>query len=148
MPKRPHYHRGGSAAPSARSARSAKPVCPSAPDAPTPLLGGLTPSQFMRQYWQKRPLLVRGAAPDIAPPLSREALFELAASDDAESRLVSQTRGRWRLEHGPFALDALPSVKRREWTLLVQGVDLHNDNARALLDRFRFVPDARLDDLM
>jgi len=102
----------------------------------------------MRQYWQKRPLLIRGAVPDIAPPLAREALFELAASDDAESRLVSQTRGRWRLEHGPFALDALPSVKRREWTLLVQGVDLHDDNARALLDRFRFVPDARLDDLM
>ncbi|HVW49055.1 MAG TPA: cupin domain-containing protein [Trinickia sp.] len=148
MPKRPLYHRGGTAAPSAPSAPSAKPLCPPAPDAPTPLLGGLTPSQFMRQYWQKRPLLIRGAVPDIAPPLSREALFELAASEDAESRLVSHARGRWHLEHGPFALDTLPSVKRREWTLLVQGVDLHDDHARALLDRFRFVPDARLDDLM
>jgi 50S ribosomal protein L16 3-hydroxylase len=142
MPKRPLDHRAGTAAPSALSAS------PSSPDTPTPLLGGLTPSQFMRRYWQKKPLLIRGAIPNVTAPLARDALFELAASDDAEARLISRTRGRWRLEHGPFEADALPSVKRREWTLLVQGVDLHNDHARALLDRFRFVPDARLDDLM
>ena len=142
MPKRPLDHRAGTAAP------SAPPASPSLPDTPTPLLGGLTPSQFMRRYWQKKPLLIRGAIPNVAAPLTRDALFELAASDDAEARLISRTRGRWRLEHGPFEADALPSVKRREWTLLVQGVDLHNDHARAVLDRFRFVPDARLDDLM
>nr|WP_242538518.1 cupin domain-containing protein [Trinickia acidisoli] len=133
---------------SALSTLPATPAAPPSPDVATPLLGGLTPSQFMRRYWQKKPLLIRGAIPDAAAPLSRDALFELAASEDAESRLVSQIRGRWRLEHGPFDTDALPSVKRREWTLLVQGVDLHDDHARALLDRFRFVPDARLDDLM
>lgn len=142
MPKRPLDHRAGIAAP------SALPASPSSPDTPTPLLGGLTPSQFMRRYWQKKPLLIRGAIPNVAAPLARDALFELAASDDAEARLISRTRGHWRLEHGPFEADALPSVKRREWTLLVQGADLHNDHARALLDRFRFVPDARLDDLM
>jgi 50S ribosomal protein L16 3-hydroxylase len=145
MPKRPLDHRAGTAATSDFSVALA---APPSPDLPTPLLGGLTPSQFMRRYWQKKPLLIRGAIPGVTPPLSREALFELAASDDAESRLVSHARGRWNLEHGPFDTDALPSVKRREWTLLVQGVDLHDDRARALLDRFRFVPDARLDDLM
>lgn len=139
MPKRPLDHRAGMAARS---------VSPPAPDAPTPLLGGLTPAQFMRRYWQKKPLLIRGAIPDVVPPLSRDALFELAQSEDAESRLISQMRGRWRLEHGPFDPEALPSLKRRDWTLLVQGVDLHADRARALLDRFRFIPDARLDDLM
>ncbi|HTH72976.1 MAG TPA: cupin domain-containing protein [Trinickia sp.] len=139
MPKRPLDHRAGMAAPSAS---------PPAPDARTPLLGGLTPAQFMRRYWQKKPLLIRGAMPELEPPLSREALFELAQSDDAESRLVSHLRGRWRLDHGPFDADEIPSLKRREWTLLVQGVDLHDDRARALLDRFRFIPDARLDDLM
>ncbi|CAB3643690.1 cupin domain-containing protein [Trinickia soli] len=142
MPKRPLYHQDGTAA------LSASPDSRPQPDTPTPLLGGLTPAQFMRRYWQKRPLLIRGAVPDVEPPLSRDALFALAASDDAESRLVSQVRGRWRLDHGPFDSDALPSIKRRDWTLLVQGVDLHDDRARALLDRFRFVPDARLDDLM
>ncbi len=80
--------------------------------------------------------------------MSRDELFELAASDDVEARLVSHFRGAWRLEHGPFDRRDLPGLKRREWTLLVQGVDLHDDRARALLDRFRFAPDARLDDLM
>jgi len=118
------------------------------PDAPTPLLGGLTPNQFMRRYWQKKPLLIRGAMPGITPPLSRDELFALADDDDVESRLITRFRGRWTLEHGPFDEPALPSPTQRNWTLLVQGVDLHDDRARALLDRFRFAPDARLDDLM
>ncbi|WP_246798024.1 cupin domain-containing protein [Burkholderia perseverans] len=118
------------------------------PDTATPLLGNLTPSQFMRRYWQKKPLLIRQAIPGVVPPLSRDALFELAADYDAESRLITHFRNRWQLAQGPFEPDALPSVKKREWTLLVQGADLHDDAARALLERFRFIPDARLDDLM
>jgi 50S ribosomal protein L16 3-hydroxylase len=143
MPKRPLDHPPGTA-----SGRNLSPVLPPLPDTPTPLLGNLTPSQFMRRYWQKKPLLIRQAIPDIEPPLSRDALFELADQDDVEARLITHFRNRWQLEHGPFAPDELPPVKQRAWTLLVQGVDLHDDRARALLDRFRFVPDARLDDLM
>jgi 50S ribosomal protein L16 3-hydroxylase len=145
MPKRPLDDRAGTAATSTSSVALA---APPSPDVPTPLLGGLTPSQFMRRYWQKKPLLIRGAIAGATPPLSRDELFELAGNDDAEARLISQVRGRWNLEHGPFDRDALPSIKRPAWTLLVQGVDLHDDRARALLERFRFVPDARLDDLM
>lgn len=147
MPVRPPDYPAGKA--SARP--SPTPVsasCPPSPDQPTPLLGKLTPAQFMRRYWQKKPLLIRQAIPDIAAPLSRDELFELADQDEVESRLITHFRNKWQLEHGPFAADELPSVKQRAWTLLVQGVDLHNDRARALLDRFRFVPDARLDDLM
>ncbi len=118
------------------------------PDEPATLLGNLTPAQFMRRYWQKKPLLIRQAIPGIQPPLSRDELFELADSEDAESRLITHFRKSWAMEHGPFAPDELPSVKKRDWTLLVQGVNLHDDRARALLDRFRFIPDARLDDLM
>ena len=102
----------------------------------------------MRRYWQKKPLLIRQAIPEIGAPVSRDELFELADQDEVESRLITHFRNKWQLEHGPFAADELPSVKQRTWTLLVQGVDLHNDRARVLLDRFRFVPDARLDDLM
>ncbi|CAG4886336.1 cupin domain-containing protein [Paraburkholderia gardini] len=143
MPKRPLEHPPGTA-----SARNLSPIRPPLPDTPIALLGNLTPAQFMRRYWQKKPLLIRKAIPDIVPPLSRDALFELAGDDDVESRLITHFRNRWQLEHGPFAPDELPPVKQRAWTLLVQGVDLHDDRARALLDRFRFVPDARLDDLM
>ena len=116
---------------------------------PLPLLGGLTPREFMQRHWQRRPLLVRGAISGFEPPVSRTDLFALAARDDVESRLVLDTgRSGWSLTHGPIARSALPPLRRPGWTLLVQGVDLHDDGAHALLNEFRFVPDARLDDLM
>jgi 50S ribosomal protein L16 3-hydroxylase len=114
----------------------------------TPLLGGLSPAQFMRRHWQKRPLLVRGAISGIEPLLSRSQLFELASREEVESRLVSQVRGRWQFRRGPFARRALPALSQPRWTLLVQGVDLHDDGAHELLQRFAWVPQARLDDLM
>src|SRR5262245_45511688 len=101
---------------------------PTAPNRPSPLLAGLTPEQFMRRHWQRRPLLVRGAMQGFAAPLSRTDLFALAARDDVESRLVRLGR-RWSLAHGPFARSALPRVREPGWTLLVQGVDLHHDGA-------------------
>ncbi|MBU9453469.1 cupin domain-containing protein [Burkholderia multivorans] len=127
---------------------AAAPLGAPPPDLPTPLLGGLTPAQFMRRYWQKKPLLIRQAMPGVKPPVTREALFDLAADYDAESRLITHFRNKWQLAHGPFEPGSLPAVTRDAWTLLVQGLDLHVDAARALLDRFRFIPDARLDDLM
>jgi 50S ribosomal protein L16 3-hydroxylase len=114
----------------------------------TPLLGGLSPQQFMRRHWQKKPLLVRQALPGGVSLASRALLFAMAAQDEVESRLVARRGGRWTLRAGPLPRSAIPPLKQREWTLLLQGLDLHLPAARALLDRFRFVPDARLDDLM
>lgn len=118
------------------------------PQRPTPLLGGLSPQRFMRRHWHKTPLLVRQALPQIQPPIARTELFALAARDDVESRLVQRDGRLWRLRSGPLSRRALPPLSRPGWTLLVQGLDLHVDAAHALLSRFRFVPDARLDDLM
>jgi 50S ribosomal protein L16 3-hydroxylase len=101
----------------------------------------------MRRHWQRRPLLVRQAL-ETSVPLSRAELFALAGRDGVESRLVRKRRSGWSLSHGPFARSELPPLRKAGWTLLVQGVDLHHDAARALLEKFRFVPDARLDDLM
>ncbi len=117
-------------------------------DAPTPLLGGLTPAVFMRRHWQKKPLLVRQALPGVTPPLTRPALFELAGRDDVESRLVVRSGPAWTVRSGPLPRRALPAARRPDWTLLVQGLDLHVPAAQAMLARFRFAPDARLDDLM
>jgi len=112
------------------------------------LLGGLSPVQFMRRHWQKRPLLVRQAVHGVAPPLTRTELFGLAQNEDVQSRLLVRDGEGWRLRQGPLARRALPSLKKPGWTLLVQGLDLHLQSARSLLDLFRFVPEARLDDLM
>jgi 50S ribosomal protein L16 3-hydroxylase len=119
-------------------------------DVTTPLamLGGLSPQQFMRRHWHKKPLLVRQAFPDLQPPVPRAELFKLASLPEVESRLVTRSAERWQLRQGPFSRRVLPPLSRPAWTLLVQGLDLHAAAAHELLSRFRFVPDARLDDLM
>jgi 50S ribosomal protein L16 3-hydroxylase len=121
-------------------------------DEPLQILGGLTAETFMRRHWHKKPLVVRQAIPGFTPLLGRTALFELAVLEDVQSRLVIQPSSKWeatwRFRHGPFARKALPPLKQPGWTLLVQGVDLLNDGVHALMSQFRFVPDARLDDVM
>ena len=119
---------------------------------PLQLLGGLTPKTFMQRHWQKKPLVIRQAIPDFQPPLDRADLVDLAAQEEVQSRLVIQAnpgaKQDWRFRHGPFTRRALPPFKQPGWTLLVQGVDLLDERAHALMNQFRFVPDARLDDLM
>jgi len=115
-------------------------------DQPIDLLGGLSPQAFMRRHWQRKPLLIRQAIPGFKPPVGLPALRRLARRDDVESRLIWREDGQWQMEHGPFA--RLPKAGEPDWTLLVQSVDLHDDAVAALLQRFRFVPDARLDDIM
>ncbi|MDC8759188.1 cupin domain-containing protein [Janthinobacterium fluminis] len=110
------------------------------------ILGDITPAQFLRDYWHKKPLLIRQAIPGFKPLMSVAALAALAAQDHVEARLVSHSDGAWQMQHGPVA--ELPARDAREWTLLVQGANLHNDAADDLLRQFRFIPDARLDDLM
>jgi len=109
---------------------------------------GLSPAQFLRGHWQKKPLLARAALSHCAGVVQRETLFELAARDDVESRLVRRRGRRWSVEHGPFRRRALERLPRSGWTLLVQGVDHVLPAARELLDAFSFIPYARLDDLM
>jgi 50S ribosomal protein L16 3-hydroxylase len=121
-------------------------------DEPLQLLGGLTPKAFMQRHWHKKPMVIRQAMPGFTPPLDRTDLFDLATQDEVQSRLVVQasadgTQG-WRFRHGPIARKAMPPLKQAGWTLLVQGVDLLDEGVHALMNQFRFVPDARLDDVM
>jgi 50S ribosomal protein L16 3-hydroxylase len=113
---------------------------------PRTLLGGISPAQFMAEYWEKKPLLIRGALPGLVPPVPLTQLKRLSRRDDVESRLIWRENEEWCMEQGPF--DHLPRAIEKEWTLLVQGVDLHDDVASDLLHQFNFVPAARLDDLM
>ncbi|WP_296507946.1 cupin domain-containing protein [Rhodoferax sp.] len=119
---------------------------------PLQLLGGISPETFMQRYWHKKPLVIRQAIPGFEPLLERIELLELAAQEEVESRLVVQgapgKSDAWKFKHGPFARKSLPPLKQAGWTLLVQGVDAHDERVHALINQFRFVPDARLDDLM
>lgn len=119
------------------------------------LLGGLSPSEFLGRHWQKKPLLIRAAFAGMPALPDRDALFALAARDDVESRLITsfdkrrtttrRTMTNWTMTQGP--IERMPR-RGRDWTLLVQGVNLHDPRADALMRRFDFVSAIRLDDLM
>ncbi|MGY1488434.1 JmjC domain-containing protein [Methylobacillus pratensis] len=115
---------------------------------PLALLGGLSAEQFLAEYWQKKPLLIRQAIPGFNGLLSPDELAGLACEDDVQSRLISSKRGRWHVESGPFDEKRFAKLPERDWTLLVQGVNHHLPEAAELLQQFAFVPYARLDDLM
>lgn len=112
------------------------------------LLGGLSPRTFLRDYWQKKPLLIRGAIPGFNGLLERDALLALAREESVESRFVSQDGNRWQLERGPLPASLLKRSKSKAWTVLIQGLNMQLPQADALMRRFSFIPYARLDDVM
>jgi 50S ribosomal protein L16 3-hydroxylase len=113
------------------------------------LLGGISPEVFLRDYWQKKPLLVRNAIPDFAGLISPAAMFELAGDEDTQARLVRQKKSGWDLQFGPFSPKTFqPKRDNAPWTLLVQELNHHLASGQALLQQFDFIPHARLDDLM
>ena len=117
-------------------------------NAPLTLLGGITPEVFLNEYWHKKPLLVRGAIPAFTGLLSPNELAGLACEEDVQSRLVSFSKKQWHCEQGPFEEERFAKLPKRDWTLLVQSVNHHMQEATALLQQFNFIPHARLDDLM
>jgi 50S ribosomal protein L16 3-hydroxylase len=111
------------------------------------LLGGLSIEEFLRDYWQKKPLLIRQAVPGFKGLLDPQQLIELSCMEDAQARLVKQSGGAWQLSHGPFDFEKMQKL-RGKWSVLVQGVNHVLPEAAELLKRFSFIPHARLDDLM
>lgn len=120
------------------------------PAIPETLLGDLDAATFLRDYWQQRPLLIRGALPGFRSPVSPEELAGLALQEDVESRLIRELDGPpwWSLEHGPFPEDRFADLPPTHWTLLVQGANRHVPELADLLESFRFIPDWRVDDIM
>ncbi|MCT8954803.1 cupin domain-containing protein [Pseudomonas lundensis] len=119
------------------------------PDLPLQLLGGMTAREFMRDYWQKKPLLIRQAIPDFESPIDADELAGLALEEEVESRLVIEHGERpWELRRGPFAEDEFGKLPELEWTLLVQAVDQFVPEVGELLEHFRFLPSWRIDDVM
>ncbi len=112
------------------------------------LLGGLTVNEFLRDYWQKKPLLIRQAFPKFNGLIDPQQLIALACTEDVQARLVTQRRGKFELQQAPFEPEDLENLGKIKWTVLVQGVNHHIPEAAALLKHFAFIPHARLDDLM
>jgi len=112
------------------------------------LLGGLSVNEFLRDYWQKKPLLIRQAFPKFNGLIDAQKLLALASTEDVQARLVTQKRGKFELQQSPFEPEQLDNLGKTGWTVLVQGVNHHFPEAAELLKHFSFIPHARLDDLM
>ena len=117
-------------------------------DKPLQLLGNLKPSEFLRDYWQKKPLLIRGAMPNFIGLLTPNELAGLACEDDVQARIIQHKNKKWGVKNGPFDDADFTKLPERDWTLLVQSVNHHLPGAASLLALFNFIPHARLDDLM
>lgn len=111
---------------------------------------GMPPARFLRDYWQKRPLLIRNAFPDFVSPLTPEDLAGLACEEGALARIASYDRDgdAWTVRTGPFDEAEFPGMPHHDWTVLVQDVDKWDPDVRALLDDFDFLPRWRMDDIM
>lgn len=119
------------------------------PDTPLQLLGGITAREFMRDYWQKKPLLVRQAFPDFISPIDPDELAGLALEEEVESRIVLEHGAHpWEMRRGPFNEDTFAELPEKDWTLLVQAVDQFVPEVAELLENFRFLPSWRIDDVM
>ncbi|MCB6181983.1 cupin domain-containing protein [Leeia sp. TBRC 13508] len=117
-------------------------------DQPLDLLGGLTVRQFLDEYWQKKPLYIPNAIAGFEDLVTFEQLVQFAAQDDVISRLVTHKGDDWQLAHGPLAKKQFAKLPKSDWAMLVQNLNHLLPEANALLQRFNFIPYARLDDLM
>ncbi|MFL1453476.1 JmjC domain-containing protein [Marinobacter sp. GN3S48] len=114
------------------------------------MLGGISAADFLRDYWQKKPLVIRQAFPGFQCPVSADELAGLACEEGVESRIVIENDDDqpWQVHNGPFSPDRFSTLPDQDWTLLVQGLDHWVPDIADLLDNFRFVPNWRLDDIM
>lgn len=110
------------------------------------ILGTVSREQFLADYWQKKPLLIRNAIADFVPPIEADELAGLALEEEVESRIVLEQD--WQLHCGPFTEETFASLPAEKWTLLVQAVDLWVPEVAELLHKFDFLPRWRIDDIM
>ena len=114
------------------------------------ILGGISVETFLKEYWQKKPLLIRQAFPDFEPILPADELAGMSLEDEVESRIILEQgeESPWELRKGPFKEQDFAALPKDKWTLLIQGVDQWLPEAADLLSEFNFIPSWRLDDLM
>lgn len=121
---------------------------PSESSSPLTHLGELSIEQFLQEYWQQKPLLIKNAFPNFTSPLDANELAGLSLEEESQSRLVIQNGKDWHVEHGPLKEESFSDLPETNWSLLVQHVDSLDPEVNALLGKFRFLPNWRLDDIM
>ena len=114
----------------------------------THILGKTSINDFLKNYWQKKPLLIKNAILNFESPITESDLFTIAQNEEAVSRLIEYKQDIWQVKYGPFKKSDLPKKTNIPWTILVQNINHYLPFAESFLNLFKFIPYARLDDLM
>jgi len=114
----------------------------------THILGKISINDFLKNYWQKKPLLIKNAIANFESPITESDLFTIAQNEEAVSRLIEYKQDIWQVKYGPFKKSDLPKKTNIPWTILVQNINHYLPFAESFLNLFKFIPYARLDDLM
>ncbi|KGJ93550.1 cupin domain-containing protein [Colwellia psychrerythraea] len=109
-------------------------------------LNQLSPQEFLNEYWQKKPVVIRQGFKDFVDPISADEVAGLAMEEQVESRLVHKKDGQWQAAFGPF--ESYEHLGSENWSLVVQALDNFSEEAAEMIEPFRFIPHWRLDDLM
>ena len=114
------------------------------------VLGKITKEAFLKEYWQKKPLLIRNAFPDFVSPIDPDDMAGLSLMEEVESRIIleDKTKANWEVKHGPFSDETFSNLPEIDWTLLVQAVDQWVPEMADIRDLFNFIPNWRVDDVM
>jgi 50S ribosomal protein L16 3-hydroxylase len=117
---------------------------------PWPVLGKLSQQEFLSKYWQKKPLLMKGALSPMPDLITPDEVAGLSCDPRVESRLILEKGGKtpWELRKGPFKPSLFAKLPKTHWTILVNGVDRFVPALNGFLDHFSFVPFWRIDDVM
>tara|TARA_A100000164_G_scaffold380351_1_gene427475 strand:+ start:639 stop:1763 length:1125 start_codon:yes stop_codon:yes gene_type:complete len=109
------------------------------------ILGNITFEEFFQKFWGKKPLLIQNAIINEKNILNKKEILNLAKKEDVETRVIENKKNKYKLNNGPFR-KVVPLKKN--WTILINGANLHNEKVNQFLNKFRFIPDNYLDDLM
>lgn len=108
--------------------------------------GQITRQQFLAEYWQKKPLLIKAGFKNFADPIGADELAGLACEEEVESRLIYKKEGKWQAESGPF--ESYDHLGEQDWTLVVQSANHWSDEVAEFTKAFAFIPQWRFDDVM
>lgn len=113
-------------------------------------LGGMSPEKFLKDYWQKKPLLVKGALENVQALATPDNLMEMGQNENFESRMVWSSGGKtpWEAQEGPFTKKQFTRNEKDKWTLIVHGLELYFKEFRQLRDLLNFIPSWQFDDIM
>ena len=108
----------------------------------------ITPEIFLRDYWQKKPLLIRGGLPEIVGQLEPDDILELAQTEEVVARLIKQhSEDNWELFTSPLSDEDFKNMPEK-WSVLVQNLEQWSPQLGNLWNKFGFIPQWQRDDIM